>query len=187
MICIILCACIIAVLYEQWMCLGLQRNIHITGNNLIPISVPIFGWQLHVYIGVFSSGMQLIARLWRGLEGMDIGISELVSCAFSTISICPFFNSKNFHLLYMWLSGGMYYTCNTVHLFVHMYVCHYTCTFYYTTFSFMKSFKKLRKLVDYQGRCKKLREKLEKTTQAHMHKTGCAKSASFCRIEFDAL
>ena len=36
-----LCACAIAVLHEQWMCLGIQRNIHITGNNLIPISVPI--------------------------------------------------------------------------------------------------------------------------------------------------
>ena len=31
----------IAVLHEQWMCLGIQRNTHITGNNLIPISVPI--------------------------------------------------------------------------------------------------------------------------------------------------
>ena len=35
------CACVIAVLHEQWMCLGIQRNTHITGNNLIPISVPI--------------------------------------------------------------------------------------------------------------------------------------------------
>ena len=41
MICITLCACAITVLHEQWMCLGMQRNIHITGNNLIPISVPI--------------------------------------------------------------------------------------------------------------------------------------------------
>ena len=24
------------------MCLGMQRNTHITGNNLIPISVPIY-------------------------------------------------------------------------------------------------------------------------------------------------
>ena len=40
-ICITLCACAIAVLHEQWMCLGMQRNTHITGNNLIPISVPI--------------------------------------------------------------------------------------------------------------------------------------------------
>ena len=39
-ICITLCACAIAVLHEQWMCLGMQRNTHITGNNLIPISVP---------------------------------------------------------------------------------------------------------------------------------------------------
>ena len=38
---ITLCACAIAVLHEQWMCLGIQRNTHITGNNLIPISVPI--------------------------------------------------------------------------------------------------------------------------------------------------
>ena len=41
LICITLCACAIAVLHEQWMCLGIQRNTHITGNNLIPISVPI--------------------------------------------------------------------------------------------------------------------------------------------------
>ena len=27
---------------------------------------------------------------------MHISLSELVSCAFSTIPICPFFNSKNF-------------------------------------------------------------------------------------------
>ena len=40
MICITLCACALAVLHEQWMCLGMQRNTHITGNNLIPISVP---------------------------------------------------------------------------------------------------------------------------------------------------
>ena len=33
------CACAIAVLHEQWMCLGMQRNTHIMGNNLIPISV----------------------------------------------------------------------------------------------------------------------------------------------------
>ena len=41
-ICITLCACAIAqpLLHEQWMCLGMQRNTHIMGNNLIPISVP---------------------------------------------------------------------------------------------------------------------------------------------------
>ena len=27
--------------HEEWMCFGMQRNTHITGNNLIPISVPI--------------------------------------------------------------------------------------------------------------------------------------------------
>ena len=36
------CACAIAVIHEQWMCLGIQRNTHITGNNLIPISVKIY-------------------------------------------------------------------------------------------------------------------------------------------------
>ena len=48
-----------AVLHEQWMCLGIQRNIHITGNNLIPISVPIHfvdGSYMY-YIGIFSSGV----------------------------------------------------------------------------------------------------------------------------------
>ena len=38
---ITLCAYAIALLHEQWMCFGIQRNTHITGNNLIPISVPI--------------------------------------------------------------------------------------------------------------------------------------------------
>jgi hypothetical protein len=37
---------------------------------------------------------------------------------------------------------------------------------------FHEKFKKLRELADHQGRCKKLREKLEKTTWAHVHKTG---------------
>ena len=41
----------IAVLHEQWMCLGIQRNTHITGNNLIPISVPIhFVDGIYMYI-----------------------------------------------------------------------------------------------------------------------------------------
>ena len=31
------------VLHEQWMYLVMQRNTHITGNNLIPISVPLCG------------------------------------------------------------------------------------------------------------------------------------------------
>ena len=44
-----LCACAIALLHKQWMCLGMQRNTHITGNNLIPISVPTF--PLISYIG----------------------------------------------------------------------------------------------------------------------------------------
>ena len=39
-ICITVCACAVAVLHEQLMYLGMQRNIDITGNNLIPISVP---------------------------------------------------------------------------------------------------------------------------------------------------
>ena len=43
MVCMTLCACAITVLHEQWMYLGMQRNTHITGNNLIPISVPICG------------------------------------------------------------------------------------------------------------------------------------------------
>ena len=43
------CLCHIALLHEQWMCLGMQRNTHITGNNLIPISVPTL--PLISYIG----------------------------------------------------------------------------------------------------------------------------------------
>ena len=34
MICITLCTCAIALLHKKWMCLGMQRNTHITGNNL---------------------------------------------------------------------------------------------------------------------------------------------------------
>ena len=30
------------VLRKEWMCLGMQRNTHITGNNLIPVSVLIY-------------------------------------------------------------------------------------------------------------------------------------------------
>ena len=44
--------CVLAVLHEQWMCLGIQRNTHITGNNLIPISVPIHfvdGSYMYIY------------------------------------------------------------------------------------------------------------------------------------------
>ena len=37
----------ITVLHEQWMYLGMQRNTHITGNNLIPISVPTL--PLYIY------------------------------------------------------------------------------------------------------------------------------------------
>ena len=40
-ICITLCACIIDLLHELWMCFGMQRNTHITGNNFIPIPIPI--------------------------------------------------------------------------------------------------------------------------------------------------
>ena len=61
LICITLCTCAIAVLHEQWMCLGIQRNTHITGNNLIPISVPIHfvdgQFYMYNYIGVCSSGV----------------------------------------------------------------------------------------------------------------------------------
>ena len=33
----------VTVLHKQWRCIGMQRNTHIAGNNLIPISVPICG------------------------------------------------------------------------------------------------------------------------------------------------
>ena len=39
-------------------------------------------------------------------------------------------------------------------------------------FQFRDKLKKLRELTDYQGRCKKLRERLEQTTMDHMQKTG---------------
>jgi hypothetical protein len=37
---------------------------------------------------------------------------------------------------------------------------------------FRDKLKKLRELSDYQGRCKKLRERLEQTTSEHLQKTG---------------
>ena len=40
-VCLTLCTCAIyCTLPEQWICLGIQRHTHITGNNLIPLSVP---------------------------------------------------------------------------------------------------------------------------------------------------
>ena len=38
---------------------------------------------------------------------------------------------------------------------------------------FRDKLKKLRELSDYQGRCKKLRERLEQTSSEHLQKTGC--------------
>ena len=35
LVCTTMCLCPIAVLHEQWMCLGMQRCTHITGNNLM--------------------------------------------------------------------------------------------------------------------------------------------------------
>ena len=45
---------------------------------------------------------------WHKHTVLCISLSELVSCAFSTIPICPFFNSKNFS-----------FTCNTLSLKRH--------------------------------------------------------------------
>ena len=43
------------ILHEQWMCLGMQRNTHIMGNNLIPIFI-------------FYSNMTLYFRLQQTLK-----------------------------------------------------------------------------------------------------------------------
>ena len=123
-----MCACAIVVLHEQWMCLGIQRNTHITGNNLIPISVPIHfvdGSYMHIRVSSVQEFSYLLLPIAYEGEGRDgyrdqiitcdvgvslnskthplfmkysngtstvlcISLSELVSCAFSTIPICPF-------------------------------------------------------------------------------------------------
>ena len=51
-VCMTLCTCARTALHEQWMCLGMQRYTHITGNNLIPTSVPLTTMYVHVDYGV---------------------------------------------------------------------------------------------------------------------------------------
>ena len=134
-----ICACAIAVLHEQWMCLGMQGNTHIMGNNLIPISVPIhfvdgsymyiinyrclqFRSLVNCYylylmrgrvdeyrdqivthdvgVSLHSKTHPLFMKYSNGTSTvLCISLSELVSCAFSTIPICPFLIPIIFHLL----------------------------------------------------------------------------------------
>ena len=76
--CITLCACALAVFHEEWMCLGMQRNTHITGNNLIPISVPIhFGDAVTCIYRCFQFRSLANCQLIRGRGGTDIGIKLL--------------------------------------------------------------------------------------------------------------
>ena len=53
-----LCHWPIAVLHEQWMCLGIQRNTYITGNKFDPYIYPsLFILWMAVTCSFFSSGV----------------------------------------------------------------------------------------------------------------------------------
>ena len=82
MICITLCACAIALLHKQWMCLGMQRNTHITGNNLIPISVPIHLWMAVTCVYRCLQFRSLVAITYRAYEGegRDGYRDQIVTC-----------------------------------------------------------------------------------------------------------
>ena len=47
-------------------------------------------------ISAFQDTSTVHEEQWHKHTVLCISLSELVSCAFSTIPICPFFNSKNF-------------------------------------------------------------------------------------------
>ena len=96
MICITLCACAIAVLHEQWMCFGMQRNTHITGNNLIPISVTI-----HFVDGsyILYRCLQFRSLAYEG-EGRDGYRDQIVTC-----DVGVSLHSKT-HPLFMKYSNG---------------------------------------------------------------------------------
>ena len=97
MICITLCACAIAVLHEQWMCLGIQRNTHITGNNLIPISVPIH----------FVNGSYMFIQV-SSVQG-DGYRDQIVTCDVGVL-----LHSKT-HPLFMKYSNGTSTQCYAYH------------------------------------------------------------------------
>ena len=101
MICITLCACAIAVLHEQWMCLRMQRNTHITGNNLIPISVPI-----HFVDGSYMYVQFLLAYEGEGRDGYR---DQTVTC-----DVGVSLDSKT-HPLFMKYSNGTSTQCYAYH------------------------------------------------------------------------
>ena len=104
MIRITLCACAIAVLHEQWMCLGIQRNTHITGNNLIPISVPIHfvddSFTCIYRCLQFRSLAKLLLPIAYEGEGRDGYRDQIVTC-----DVGVSLNSKT-HPLFMKYSNG---------------------------------------------------------------------------------
>ena len=55
------------------------------------------GVSLHSKIDT-SMGTVHEVEQWHKHTVLCISLSELVSCAFSTIPICPFFNSKEFFI-----------------------------------------------------------------------------------------
>ena len=89
---ITLYTCAIPILHEQWICLGMQRHIHITGNNLIPRSVPNLRWTpelkslMYMWCGCVSA-FQDISTVhviwWWHKWTAAVLVSKLVSCAFS--------------------------------------------------------------------------------------------------------
>ena len=105
MICIRLCACAIALLHEQWMCLGMQRNTHITGNNLIFISVPINlvdGSYMYIYRCLqFRSlaNCYILPIAYEGeLEGRD-GYRDQIDVG---ISLHAFQDTSTVHEVQQW-------------------------------------------------------------------------------------
>ena len=104
MICITLCDCTIAVLHKQWMCLGMQRNTHITGNNLIPISVPIHFMDVSYMCLQFRSLANCYC--WEGRDGYR---DQIVTC-----DVGVSLHSKT-HPLLMKYSNGTITQCYAYH------------------------------------------------------------------------
>ena len=83
MICVTLCACAIAV-FQQWTCLGMQRNTHITGNKFDPYIRQYIVFILWMAVTCIYRCLQFRSLancyypyLMRGRGGTDIGIKLL--------------------------------------------------------------------------------------------------------------
>ena len=110
MICITLCACAIAVLHEQRMCLGMQRNTHITGNNLILISVPTLPLISYSQLAKFLNSRHLYIHV-TAIHKMnrDGYRDQIVTC-----DVGVSLHSKT-HSLFMKYSNGTSTQCYAYH------------------------------------------------------------------------